>query len=196
MRKIIVLIGAILTALPAWGQSSLSYSFGPNLGTLNYQSQAVAYYCTGDTVHYTEYFYSNFVYVPSQGSSQSLGGSTTYTYNPTGYSGCPKSTPGPTLTFNESGYTIVVNPQCCGNINATITVPGYVNPKYVVVGVTYAPPGPQSFVDYTNSTLVSNTSSLNSSFSSSYSVRVSISTMGNLFGFIQAKQTSSSTSSY
>src|SRR5947209_2848723 len=104
--------------------------------------------------------------------------------------------PGSSLTFNESSYTIVVNPQCCGNINATITVPGYVNPKYVVLGVTYAPPGPQSYVDYTNSTLVSNTSSLNSSFSSSYSVTVSLKTSASVFGFLNGSTTGSSTTSY
>ena len=33
-------------------------------------------------------------------------------------------------------------------------VTGIIHPKYVVVGVTYAPPGPQSYVDYTNSVTV------------------------------------------
>ena len=55
---------------------------------------------------------------------------------------------------------------------------GYVNPKYVILGVTYAPPGgtTASNVTYTSSTTSSSTASLQQSFSSaaSYSVSVNI----------------------
>ena len=44
---------------------------------------------------------------------------------------------------------------CYAAYNACIAPPpgvqGYINPKYVVVGVTYAPPGHSSYVTYTNS---------------------------------------------
>jgi hypothetical protein len=54
------------------------------------------------------------------------------------------------------------------------TVQGKINPKYVILGVTYAPPGHQSFVQYTSSTLVGNTTSLSSSFTSLTSQSISI----------------------
>jgi hypothetical protein len=42
-----------------------------------------------------------------------------------------------------------------------VSYQGYIDPKYVVVGVTYAPPGPSTntFVNYVNSTFVGNTTS-------------------------------------
>jgi hypothetical protein len=51
---------------------------------------------------------------------------------------------------------------------------GFVNPKYIVVGVTYAPPGPSSFVQYTGTTSVGNTTTINSSFSNDVGFSVSV----------------------
>jgi hypothetical protein len=53
------------------------------------------------------------------------------------------------------------------------TVTGYINPKYVVLGVTYAPPGPSSNVTYTNSTLVGSTVTTTDSFGTGVNVSVS-----------------------
>jgi hypothetical protein len=52
---------------------------------------------------------------------------------------------------------------------------GFVNPKYVVVGITYAPPGSGSNVTYGNTTTVGNTTMIGSSFQSGTSVSVSVS---------------------
>jgi len=68
---------------------------------------------------------------------------------------------------------------------------GYVAPKYVILGVTYAPPGPQSYVDYTNSTFVSSTTSLNSSFTDQTSQSISISTSAGVKGWNQGTVTAS-----
>jgi hypothetical protein len=51
---------------------------------------------------------------------------------------------------------------------------GFINPKYVVVGVTYAPPGPQSYVQYTNMTSVGNTTTMSSSFSDQVGFTISV----------------------
>lgn len=63
----------------------------------------------------------------------------------------------------------------------TITVPvqnssynGFVNPKYVVVGVTYAPPGSSSYVQYTGTTSIGNTTTIASSFSNAVGFSVSV----------------------
>jgi hypothetical protein len=51
---------------------------------------------------------------------------------------------------------------------------GFINPKYIIVGITYAPPGPSSFVTYTGTTSVGNTTTINSSFSSDVGFSVSV----------------------
>lgn len=52
---------------------------------------------------------------------------------------------------------------------------GFVNPKYVVLGITYAPPGPSSHVAYTTSTLVGNTTTVKNSFKSGVKFTTSVS---------------------
>ena len=53
-------------------------------------------------------------------------------------------------------------------------VMGFVNPKFVIVGVTYAPPGPSSNVTYTNSTFVGNTTTTTGSFSNDNNLTISV----------------------
>lgn len=52
-------------------------------------------------------------------------------------------------------------------------IQGIIYPKYVVIGVTYAPPGIQSNVQYGSTTSVGSTSTYSSSFSQGYSTSVS-----------------------
>jgi hypothetical protein len=51
---------------------------------------------------------------------------------------------------------------------------GFVNPKYVVVGVTYAPPGSSSYVQYGNTISVGNTTDISSSFSNDVGFSISV----------------------
>jgi hypothetical protein len=62
-------------------------------------------------------------------------------------------------------------------------VQGFVNPKYVVVGITYAPPGPSSYVQYTGTTSVGSTTAISSSFSSKYGFSVSVKSSAGIEGF-------------
>jgi len=55
------------------------------------------------------------------------------------------------------------------------SVSGFVNPKYVVLGVTYAPPGSLSKVIYSNSTTLGKSSSLSGSFATGVGYSVSVS---------------------
>jgi len=50
------------------------------------------------------------------------------------------------------------------SVTAPALLSGYLNPKYVILGVTYAPPGPQSFVQYADSTTLGAPSNLNLCF--------------------------------
>ena len=63
---------------------------------------------------------------------------------------------------------------CTAAYNACMAgVQGIVYAKYVVVGVTYAPPGVSSDVQYTGTTSVGSTNTYSSSFTEGYSVGVS-----------------------
>jgi len=53
-------------------------------------------------------------------------------------------------------------------------VPGFINPKYIIVGVSYAPPGQNSSVNHTNSTLMGNTTDIQHSFKNNVTVSVSV----------------------
>lgn len=67
---------------------------------------------------------------------------------------------------------------CTADYNACNSVTGYINPKYVVLGVTYAPPGSSSSVTYAHSTSVDTETSLANTFTSSttYGVEIGSST--------------------
>jgi hypothetical protein len=88
---------------------------------------------------------------------------------------CPaQSTGGFTgLSVDGLGYKLTAN----GSVG-TVTLPtinsGFVNPKYVIVGVTYAPPGPSSFVNYSKSTLVGTQTMISNSFLKGVSVTIKV----------------------
>ncbi len=54
-------------------------------------------------------------------------------------------------------------------------IQGFINPKYFVVGVTYAPPGPSSYVQYTGATSIGNTVQIGSTFSNKVGFSISVS---------------------
>jgi len=76
------------------------------------------------------------------------------------------------------------------DINISQPVAGYVNPKYVVVGVIYAPPGGKSFVDYTNSNTVSSTLTVTDTSTVGKTTSVSVTQPGGLFSFLGGSRTS------
>lgn len=166
----------IFAAAPASATTySRSFSFGANLGTLTYSANSVARTCTSEygPVSYTLWTYYNFIYVSSLGS-QVIGGQTWYDFGIggrlVGSGNCPSDPRGPSVPYGGSGYNITISilTGSPGYIGANIIVPGYVNPKYVVLGVIYAPPQTQSSEMYGSSSLESTTQSLSSSFLSSY----------------------------
>lgn len=79
----------------------------------------------------------------------------------------------------QSGCTIQFTPpslaflECAG-------ISGYVGPKYMVVGVTYVPPGPSSFVEYSTSSFFGTTTSLSSSVTRETSISASVKAEGDI----------------
>jgi hypothetical protein len=100
--------------------------------------------------------------------------------------GCPISGARPiTLTLPSAvGYgnncTVIFTPtsgsQGYANLGSScnVGISGFINPKYMVVGVMYAPPGSSSFVEYTDTTTVGSTSTISSSFQNDVGFSVTI----------------------
>lgn len=63
------------------------------------------------------------------------------------------------------------------------TVPGFINPKFIVVGVTYAPPGSASFVDYTKSILFGTRIEVDHTFKNAVNLTVSVKNSDTIKGF-------------
>jgi len=68
-------------------------------------------------------------------------------------------------------------------------VTGTIDPKFIVLTVTYAPPGSASNVTYSNSTLLGTSSSVTNSFTNDVTVTASITTGFSLFGFFNSSMT-------
>ena len=62
------------------------------------------------------------------------------------------------LTGEGSSSNPILSSSEVYSVNETIT--GVINPKYLIVGITYAPPGPSSFISYTDTSYVGNTSDI------------------------------------
>ena len=173
----VLLLFATSTVRPASAQTKESNNLGANLGVLNYEVTTGTAHCTSNygPVTYTYYDFSSFSFVSAQGITQPIAGSTYWDYGIGGRlltGSCPSSAYGPTIQYAGTGYTIYLTPghdsNGVGVLSSQILVPGYVNPKYIVVGVIYAPPGHLSNVDYRSSDLVSSTVPTKTSYTSGY----------------------------
>lgn len=198
-----ILLSALCFALLSASGQTKSYSFGPNLGTFAYTAQSFIRSCASNygPASYTQWVYSGFSYSnPQAGISQPISGSTVY--NEIGgraaTGACPNYRAGDPVIYtgssNGEGYTITIYPLTSGNASATISVPGYVNPKYIVLGVMYAPPGSTSSVTYASNTVVGNSASTSSSFSDQVTKTISVSFGESIFGFSIGQTSTSSTS--
>lgn len=206
----VFVVTVAFTAVPAVAQIIYheSINLGVN-GTVNYLNaltnpSPTCYTNNGKTkVTYQINTYYSYVYVPPSGSQVSIPGSFHHISGSPGAirgSTCPANQSGGTITFLAKNYQIYVY---TGGLNAAY-VPGtfgYINPKYIVASVIYAPPGSRSTAVYTNSTSVSNTTTISSSFTSSTTVSSSTQTLSGVptptgvFAWINgtSKNTSSTT---
>ena len=181
-RRLAVLLFAITTlSTSSWGQLTNTHTTSP--------------YCFRGSQSWGQItYYTNWTYTDSYGAHLFSG--TSFQIN-----GSPAICPNPTsggFTASSSdglGYVLKTNGS-----SGTITLPtiasGYLNPKYVIVGVTYAPPGPSSFVNYTNSTLVGNTTSVSSSFSSQVTRSVKVTKSLGIKGWVGGSVSASASTSH
>jgi hypothetical protein len=162
-----------------------SVSLGSGLGTLTYTETDRSGSCDGAPGpirigdSYQSWAYSNFVLNDSSGSHR-LSGSVVF-FKSTGPSPpCEMSSTRTPVLLTGNGYNISFVPGP-GFVSATLLpTPGFINPKYLILGVTYAPPGSQSTVKYDTSTLVGSSTSISdsiaSAFAQSFSIGVDIGT--------------------
>ena len=170
------LVLLLLAAAPAWA-TTINVTGG---GTLTFTTYFNEVHCgPGDNPHQEADYYEYTSFSGATISNSNAVG----TYDPTSFSSCG-------ITSGASPATLVLNlPNNCyidfhptASPTATLSSPscfgtiGYVDPKYMVLGVTYAPPGPSTntSVGYTHSTSIGNTMSLSNSFASGTTSTVSI----------------------
>jgi hypothetical protein len=121
--------------------------------------------------------YSNWVYTDSAGVKHDFTGGDYVEVQESWYQ-YPREAPitcGANITTSLDAYSTdgLYYLQATGG-GGTVAAAGFVNPKYVVVGITYAPPGPSSSVQYTGTTSVGNTTTIANSFANDVGFSVSV----------------------
>jgi hypothetical protein len=88
---------------------------------------------------------------------------------------CVTFSPSQTGTYSQSIYLNYSNQLTLRlDVTGVGVVTGFVNPKYKIVGIAYTVPGKQSYVKYTNTTMLGTSTSTSSSFSTNVTTSVSI----------------------
>jgi uncharacterized membrane protein len=151
----------------------------PGGGTLSYTYKVTTNTCYNkgqQLVSYDNVLYSSFSFTNS-GTTTGLSGSVDVVFVlGLGGGSCPTASE-PPVTLTATNLQIVFQPYAVPIGSGAADVPvysGYVNPKYLIMGVTYAPPGAQSYVSYAATNFVGNTSKNSSSFSQNYTESVSL----------------------
>lgn len=185
--KYLTLCSTLLVFIPALraqtvinsSTSSGGVSVGPSagLGTLNYTVTYQFVTCDDSsqlTSTYQEWSYDNFVYVDGSGVSHAMNGAASYFRSNGDSPPCPGDYVG-TGYLTGDDMTITFVPDTDGYGTATLQpISGHINPKYIVLAVTYAPPGSQSNVNYSESTLLGNSTSIANSNNFQSSIKVSL----------------------
>jgi hypothetical protein len=192
LRKLLSLLSLVVLAFGLTAaQAQFTVSEPLNGGTLSWTLTDVSSGVCGEyNIHYMTFDYTNFAYT-SGGKTYPLAGSLQFLTTPTEPNslGCPS--PGPTvLTLSlPASFTPCVITFTAQNWETTtyggissFSCVGYLDPKYVVVGVTYAPPGPGSFVQYTGTSSVGNTTTISSTFANDVGFSVSATASVGAFG--------------
>lgn len=115
-------------------------------------------------VYNTIYLNSGFSYKDSAGKVTSLSGTASFTED-----NCYEKVKGGKYTLQSNLLDVLYNTLLDADGQVTgFRAHGYVNPKYVILAVTYAPPGSKSYAQYTQSITTSSTIDGKSTFSDTY----------------------------
>ncbi|MGD0801476.1 MAG: hypothetical protein ABR906_09185 [Terracidiphilus sp.] len=174
-RFIFAIAALLVAASPMLEAQTISESLSLANGTLNWSQKLESVNARCATEVYLD---SNFTFIYN-GVTQYLPGSATYTQSPytstSTANGCPLMNQSPAnlmLNVVEGAVVCSIDFRNGGNIPAptmaptwSCSYPGIIEPKYQIVGVTYAPPGTSSYVNYSNTQSVGNTSTISQTFS-------------------------------
>jgi|SRR5450631_2389019 hypothetical protein len=198
-RAVQVCLLALMLATVIGVAAAGTYTIPAGSGTLTYTETTTTTQCSavinGRTYYYTQYRYgyTGFSYTLSGVTKPLTGTDSAYYSNGPSNSDCETISDSVWLTSGTVDIHFIPRSPTGGSVDQ-FGYPGYVNPKYILLGVTYAPPGPSSFVNYLNSTLVADETDLNSSFSSGYSVSISV--QAGISGWLKGSVTGTSSTSY
>jgi len=153
-------------------------------GTLTYTVKTVQYECQigppgkpANEEPYDVSTFSAFSYTLS-GTTTPLAGTLEQIVGP-GANGtiCPaKSAPSTTWILLSAQVTFATSSTFAGEASASAVMglSGWVNPKYKIVGIDYTVPGEQSYVQYTDTTMMGTNTSTSSSFSTAVASSIEI----------------------
>ncbi len=158
-RSVTLLTCLIVLILLAGKTASANTLVLGTWGSLQYTETTTITYCSPPKLvpYYSTYTYTAFVYVDFNGISHPISG-TAKAFRLVGSSTQCQPTGAFPINLVSNGLTILFVPTTAGGASAAVQpVQGVISPKYVILGVTYAPPGPQSSVTYSTSELVGTT---------------------------------------
>jgi hypothetical protein len=164
----------ILRSTTRSGSASVGPSTG--LGTLNFTITDIVATCDNTnrfSSSYERWSYSGFVYVDGASVSHAMSGTTAY-FRSSGISPPCPGTGGTNVDLTGDDLTVTFVPDAGFGTATLQPISGHINPKYVVLAVTYAPPGSQSNVNYGESTLLGNSTSVADSSNFQSSIKVSL----------------------
>jgi hypothetical protein len=175
----------------------MSYSFGSGQ-SLNWSVSTNSGTCGPYGGTLTEWTFGGFTFVDAWGDVYPLTFESAPIYiSSTQTQYCPPSGPMSWPLALYMGSTVIIDFYMESGGQASLTVvnlpvKGYANPKYAVVSLMYAPPGPTSYASYANNTVVGSTTSTSSTISNQSTTSSSY-----IFGFEDgAKYTTNYSTSY
>ncbi|MGA7220118.1 MAG: hypothetical protein WBX38_17515, partial [Candidatus Sulfotelmatobacter sp.] len=200
ISRIVVVLVTLALATAVASATTYNESISAGLGTLKYTATVTTLTCQEFIGHqlrtntYYQTSYASFSYVAS-GVTTALTGSVTST-DDAGYipgQPCPESK-FPSVTLTGGGVEVAFTPS--SEYGGAAVYGGFINPKFLITGVMYAPPGSKSSVTYSANTVVGNSTSVKTSFSSTVTESVAISESGAIPGFLSGKITTTESDSY
>jgi hypothetical protein len=171
-------------------------------GTLSYTRSYKVEYC--DSVNhsygtYDQYTVNGISYTDSTGTYSFPTYEMLYILGSTQSGPCPDNGyfPIDLTMYTTTGDIVSFSTTNGFTFSATVQYPsvGWLNPKYKIIGVMYAPPGSKSTATYGDNNVVGSSTMFSSSFSTGIMQSVSISGGISIFG-ITDKETTTSSASY
>lgn len=166
-------------------------------GSMTFTMTAQQLWCDSSHIFYIrEWDFTNFVYTDTNGNRFSMPG-TASGFQVTGDNrdNCPAPPPNTPLQLRSQGYVVTFTPGPGYGSAALGAMTAYLSPKYLVLAVTYAPPGSRSNVTYSNSTAQGTSTAISKTFTDQTSLSV---TMGASvkFGIFNAGTSATASTSY